>query len=93
VTFDACTNPSIKKRRHHGRKHSNADSNEDPSTSNDAEEPALRGHPRGFKVITQYRPNLFVGYIGTKELVIVERPLVDVLATLPPAYFKHKYGE
>jgi U3 small nucleolar RNA-associated protein 4 len=93
VTLDACAKPSIKKRRHHDRKHSNADSNEDPSTTNDAGETTPLGRPRGFKVITQYRPNLFVGYIGAKELVIVERPLVDILATLPPAYFRHKYGE
>ncbi|KAI0374397.1 WD40 repeat-like protein [Pilatotrama ljubarskyi] len=29
---------------------------------------------------------------GRIELVVVERPLVDVLAKLPPAYFKPKYG-
>lgn len=45
-----------------------------------------------FKMITQYRPILFVDFVAPGELVIVERPLVDVLATLPPAYFKQKYG-
>ncbi|KAJ4476737.1 WD40 repeat-like protein [Lentinula aciculospora] len=44
------------------------------------------------KMITQYRPVLFVDYLGPGELLVVERPLVDVLATLPPAYFRHKYG-
>lgn len=44
------------------------------------------------KLITQYRPILFVDYLGPGELIVVERPLVDVLATLPPAYFRHKYG-
>jgi U3 small nucleolar RNA-associated protein 4 len=45
-----------------------------------------------FKMVTQYRPILHVDFLGPGELVVVERPLVDVLATLPPAYFKPKYG-
>jgi U3 small nucleolar RNA-associated protein 4 len=48
------------------------------------------------KMITSYRPILcvdrVVGSRGEEEIVVVERPLVDVLATLPPAYFKHRYG-
>lgn len=47
---------------------------------------------RDFKMITQYRPILCVDFLTKGELVVVERPLVDVLSTLPPAYFKHKYG-
>jgi U3 small nucleolar RNA-associated protein 4 len=45
-----------------------------------------------FKMITHYRPILFVDYLAAGELVVVERPLVDVLSTMPPAYLKHKYG-
>lgn len=45
-----------------------------------------------FKMVTHYRPILYVDFLGPGELVVVERPLVDVLATLPPAYFKPKYG-
>ncbi|KAJ7139903.1 WD40-repeat-containing domain protein [Mycena epipterygia] len=45
-----------------------------------------------FKMVTHYRPILLVDFIAPGELVVVERPLVDVLATLPPAYFVHKYG-
>lgn len=45
-----------------------------------------------FKMVTHYRPLLHVDFLGPGELVVVERPLVDVLATLPPAYFKPKYG-
>lgn len=45
-----------------------------------------------FKLVTHYRPILFADFIGPAELVIVERPLVDVLAKLPPAFFKPKYG-
>jgi U3 small nucleolar RNA-associated protein 4 len=44
------------------------------------------------RLVTHYRPILHVDFLDDGELVIVERPLVDVLRTLPPAYFKHKYG-
>ncbi|PPQ90453.1 hypothetical protein CVT25_014971 [Psilocybe cyanescens] len=47
---------------------------------------------RDYKMITQYRPMLCCDFLTKDELVVVERPLVDVLLTLPPAYFKHKYG-
>ncbi|OSD05994.1 WD40 repeat-like protein [Trametes coccinea BRFM310] len=49
-------------------------------------------HQRNFKLVTHYRPLLFVDFVAPGELVVVERPLVDVLAKLPPAYFKPKYG-
>ncbi|PBK77057.1 WD40 repeat-like protein [Armillaria solidipes] len=49
-------------------------------------------HTTDFKMITHFRPILRADFISPGELVVVERPLVDVLATLPPAYFKHKYG-
>ena len=45
-----------------------------------------------FKLVTHYRPILFVDFIAPGELVVVERPLVDILAKLPPAFFKAKYG-
>lgn len=45
-----------------------------------------------FKVVTTYRPILFADFVAPGEMVVVERPLVDVLARLPPAYFKPKYG-
>lgn len=48
--------------------------------------------PNNFRMVTHYRPILHVDFLGPGELVVVERPLVDVLATLPPAYFKPKYG-
>ncbi len=57
----------------------------------DAEEEEERRW-RDFKMITQYRPILCCDFLSKDELVVVERPLVDVLMTLPPAYFRHKYG-
>ncbi|KAG6832228.1 hypothetical protein H0H92_004193 [Tricholoma furcatifolium] len=45
-----------------------------------------------FKMIMHYRPILYLDFLAGGELVVVERPLVDVLSDLPPAYFKHKYG-
>lgn len=47
---------------------------------------------QNFKLVTHYRPILFADFLAPGELVVVERPLVDVLAKLPPAYFKPKYG-
>ena len=57
------------------------------------EEPSQEVQPRNFKLITHYRPLLLVDFVTPGELVVVERPLVDVLAKLPPAYFKPKYGK
>ncbi len=51
-----------------------------------------KGDEENFKMITQYRPMLLVDFLAPGELVVVERPLVDVLAKLPPAFFKPKYG-
>ncbi|EIN13583.1 WD40 repeat-like protein [Punctularia strigosozonata HHB-11173 SS5] len=47
---------------------------------------------QNFKVVTHYRPILALDFFGPREMVVVERPLVDVLARLPPAYFRPKYG-
>ncbi|KAF9073758.1 WD40-repeat-containing domain protein [Rhodocollybia butyracea] len=63
-----------------------------PSYKNNNDGGPDEPHYKEFKMITHYRPLLFVDYLAHGELIVVERPLVDVLATLPPAYFKHKYG-
>lgn len=65
-----------------------------PQTSLDKEQEQEKREKEqeNFKVVTTYRPILFVDFVGEKELVVVERPLVDVLAKLPPAFFKPKYG-
>jgi U3 small nucleolar RNA-associated protein 4 len=43
-------------------------------------------------VFTQYRHLLGVHFLDWDEMVVIERPLLDVLSKLPPAYFKAKYG-
>lgn len=54
--------------------------------------PAAEGEAAGLKVVTHYRPIIAVDFLASAELMVVERPMVDVLASLPPAYFRHKYG-
>ena len=48
---------------------------------------------RNLRMVTDYRPILALDFVGPGEMVLVERPLVDVLSKLPPAFFKPKYGE
>ncbi|KAG6837128.1 hypothetical protein H0H93_014434 [Arthromyces matolae] len=75
---DLAPRNQTKKRRRESAKLSNAAHGDDAHTD--------------FKMVTHYRPILFVDFIANRQLVVVERPVVDVLSTLPPAYFKHKYG-
>ncbi|KAJ7932627.1 WD40-repeat-containing domain protein [Mycena leptocephala] len=78
IKLDDAGKSSLKKRRREGDKSPKID-------------PMSEDHAK-FKMITHYRPILHVDFLAPGELVVVERPLVDVLATLPPAYFVHKYG-
>lgn len=48
---------------------------------------------RNLRMVTNYRPILASDFVGPRELVLVEKPLVDVLLKLPPAFFKSKYGQ
>ena len=45
-----------------------------------------------FKLVTRYRPILRADFLDAGELLVVERPLLDVLRGLPPAFFKPRYG-
>ncbi|KAG9096533.1 U3 small nucleolar RNA-associated protein, partial [Ceratobasidium sp. 392] len=45
-----------------------------------------------FGIVMKFRPILLVDFCEEGEMVVVERPVVDLLATLPPAYHKPKYG-
>ncbi|KAG1766452.1 WD40 repeat-like protein [Suillus occidentalis] len=51
------------------------------------------GCSRRLRMVTNYRPILALDFLGPGELVLVERPLADVLSKLPPAFFKPKYGQ
>jgi U3 small nucleolar RNA-associated protein 4 len=51
-----------------------------------------RESTHNFKLVTQYRQILLAEFLSPGELVVVERPLIDVLLNLPPAYYKPKYG-
>jgi U3 small nucleolar RNA-associated protein 4 len=46
----------------------------------------------GFRMITHYRSLLNVDFLSNGELVVIERPLVDVLVGLPPPFFRYKYN-
>ncbi|PVG01220.1 WD40 repeat-like protein [Serendipita vermifera] len=53
--------------------------------------------PLGYKtlhlnVFTRFRNLLGVQFLNPEEMVVVEKPLLDVLSKLPPAYFKARYG-
>ncbi|KAG6885935.1 hypothetical protein C0993_007437 [Termitomyces sp. T159_Od127] len=52
----------------------------------------IDGPHSDLKMIAHYRPILYLDFLARGEIVVVERPLVDVLSDLPPAYFRHKYG-
>ncbi|KAK2462076.1 hypothetical protein APHAL10511_006539 [Amanita phalloides] len=53
----------------------------------------LKAHDHeDYKMIAHYRPILFLDFLVNGELVVVERPIIDVLSTLPPPFFKPKYG-
>lgn len=81
-----------KKRRRDSVKHAVPPATPSKNTNTEVGPVAATEEQHHIKVVTHYRPILFVDYMAPGELVIVERPLVDVLATLPPAYFRHKYG-
>lgn len=47
---------------------------------------------RQAQVVTRYRDIMLVDFFGPKEMIIVERPAVDILQNLRPAFYKPKYG-
>ncbi|KAH6560321.1 hypothetical protein BASA62_010522 [Batrachochytrium salamandrivorans] len=46
---------------------------------------------KGFVVDTRYQSIMYLGFCGS-QIVVVERPVLHVLAALPTAFYKHKYG-
>lgn len=63
---------------------------EDTKSVSDREEGKLE--KQTFEVCTRYRNIISVSFLGSKELLVVERPITDVLQLLPPAFFRPKYG-
>lgn len=61
-------------------------------TKEDLDKHASKPDGQAFEVCTRYRNILSVAFLGPKELLVVERPITDVLQTLPPAFFRPKYG-
>ncbi|KAI1797668.1 WD40 repeat-like protein [Ganoderma leucocontextum] len=82
----------FEKRRRGKRKAPEANANPNGRVEVSVEEGQQEVQQRNFKLVTHYRPLLFVDFVAPGELVVIERPLVDILAKLPPAYFKPKYG-
>ncbi|GJJ09488.1 hypothetical protein Clacol_003711 [Clathrus columnatus] len=77
-------NATSKKRRRESRQ---------PSLTNEVTvPPQSEKRDEDLRVIRRYRPLLFADFIREDELLLVERPLVDLLNSLPPAYYRPKYG-
>jgi len=96
VKLDDTASKSAKKRRRESRKASTPTLPPGPSDAPSMDKAEIssgdQSQPRDYKMVTHYRPILCVDFLTSGELVVVERPLVDVLINLPPAYFRHKYG-
>ncbi|KAF8306044.1 WD40 repeat-like protein [Clavulina sp. PMI_390] len=48
--------------------------------------------PRPAQVVTKYHDIMLVDFLGPKEMIVVERPIFDVLQGLRPAFYRAKYG-
>ncbi|XP_054856192.1 U3 small nucleolar RNA-associated protein 4 homolog [Eublepharis macularius] len=63
-------------------------------------QPSLKHLPRAarhksahaFKICKKYQPLLFVDLLDEKTFVVVERPLMDIKAQLPPPVYQKKFG-
>lgn len=67
----------------------------DPPREGRKKKDRIRGSADGelfLSVITQYKHLLGVEFLNSNEMVVVERPILDVLSDMPPAYFKARYG-
>ena len=48
---------------------------------------------KALKISRKYDSLLSVGYAKYGELVVVERPMIDLLPSLPPAFYSRQYGQ
>ncbi|XP_060110076.1 U3 small nucleolar RNA-associated protein 4 homolog [Heteronotia binoei] len=55
-------------------------------------EKARHGSAHAFKICKKYQPLLFVDLLEENSLVVVERPMMDIKAQLPPPVYQKKFG-
>lgn len=55
-------------------------------------ESARRSHAHAFKITKRFQPLLFMDLLDDGELVLVERPLIDILTQLPPPMKQNKFA-
>ncbi|XP_044125682.1 U3 small nucleolar RNA-associated protein 4 homolog [Bufo gargarizans] len=55
-------------------------------------ESARRSHAHAFKITKRFQPLLFMDLLDDGDLVLVERPLGDILPQLPPPMKQKKFG-
>ncbi|XP_069595167.1 U3 small nucleolar RNA-associated protein 4 homolog [Ranitomeya imitator] len=55
-------------------------------------ESARRSHAHAFKITRKFQPLLFMDLLDDGELVLVERPLTDILTRLPPPMKQKKFA-
>ncbi|XP_062997525.1 U3 small nucleolar RNA-associated protein 4 homolog [Elgaria multicarinata webbii] len=53
---------------------------------------ARRSYSHAFKICKKYQPLLFVDLLDENALVVVERPVADIKAQLPPPIYQKKFG-
>lgn len=65
---------------------------EPPVLANGTLAPQRQSIETCFRFVRKYQPIIGMDFINEAEMVVVERPLADILVTLPNAFFKPKYG-
>lgn len=105
--FNPTNHPVIKKRARNDRDDSDSENEgvngagqEDQNQTQEeteGEDVDLRTEKAGngkfyLGLIKKYRNILGIHFLNAQEMVVVERPLIDALSGLPPAYFQGKYG-
>ena len=77
-------------KRKHRRQQSQQENNAN-NLKNDFGEPLINNE-NSYNIINRYSPIALAEFIGPGELIVIERPQNDFVDSLPPAFFKHKYG-
>ncbi|KAF8977024.1 U3 small nucleolar RNA-associated protein [Entomortierella lignicola] len=45
-----------------------------------------------FQLLHKFKPLMFVDFIGDNSLVVVELPVIKIMSSLPPSYYRPSYG-